>query len=539
MFYTNVDENCSNDNISQNVSVKLYETEWRYLFNITNTNELRTTAIKAKLRTSRFRSLCWRLLLEILPPDSTKWLMAIEKYRSLYEQIKSTHDNDPHAQDSGPDDPLSQHEDSIWKQYFKDIELKKVIEQDVVRTSPGVEFFGTEKIRKIMIDILFCYSREHPDLCYRQGMHEILAPLLFVLHCDHQALLHVLEQSSSDVSDLIKKILDPAYLEADAYSLFNIIMEVMKDYYNINDFIVSAPKPTEHVKTTSSTSNSEVVQKLSKIRDTMLTKHDPELYGHLLDLDISFTTFGVRWLRLLFGGEFSSMDLLVLWDAIFATSPQDFALVNHIFVAMLVLIRIQLLKSDNTDCLKHLMRYPHVDVMTVIEYALHMFDPKMYKLPSIINSLKHDKSENIKSNVTDHQPERPSKLNTYLPRPTRNSADDLLELCRIKLLQYHSILNPVVPIQNKEARQALTGMLELCGMLNSRPGIIEMGKDVVRSTTTPIDTLLTPETPEGGPLLPPPASAITMKVFRKTENSSDSQIQGAPTKNPLKQMKRF
>lgn len=37
--------------------------------------------------------------------------MAIEKYRSLYEQIKSTHDNDPHAQDSGPDDPLSQHED--------------------------------------------------------------------------------------------------------------------------------------------------------------------------------------------------------------------------------------------------------------------------------------------------------------------------------------------------------------------------------------------------------------------------------------------
>lgn len=48
-----------------------------------------------------------------------------------------------------------------------------------------------------------------------------------------------------------------------------------------------------------------------------------------------------RWLRLLFGGEFILIDLLVLWDAIFATSPQDFALVNHIFVAMLVLIRVQ------------------------------------------------------------------------------------------------------------------------------------------------------------------------------------------------------
>lgn len=75
-------------------------------------------------------------------------------------------------------------------------------------------------------------------------------------------------------------------------------------------------------------------------------------------------------------------------------------------------------------------------------------------------------------------------------------------------------------------------------MLHSRPGIIEMGRDVVRSTST-IQTSPTPDTtPEGCPLLPPPASDITMKVFSKTESSIDSQIQGAPTKNPLKQMRR-
>jgi TBC1 domain family protein 5 len=48
------------------------------------------------------------------------------------------------------------------------MELKKIIQQDVIRTSPGVEFFRTEKIQKIMVDLLFCYSREHPDLSYRQ-----------------------------------------------------------------------------------------------------------------------------------------------------------------------------------------------------------------------------------------------------------------------------------------------------------------------------------------------------------------------------------
>lgn len=43
----------------------------------------------------------------------------------------------------------------------------------------------------------------------------------------------------------------------------------------------------------------------------------------------------------MFGGEFSLMDLLVLWDAIFAHSSQKFNLVNYVFVAMLVILRVQ------------------------------------------------------------------------------------------------------------------------------------------------------------------------------------------------------
>ena len=35
-----------------------------------------------------------------------------------------------------------------------------------------------------MLEILFFYAKEHPDLTYRQGMHELLAPILFVLHAE-------------------------------------------------------------------------------------------------------------------------------------------------------------------------------------------------------------------------------------------------------------------------------------------------------------------------------------------------------------------
>lgn len=93
------------------------------------------------------------------------------------------------------DDPLSQSTQSVWNQHFCDKELCALIEQDVIRTFPGVDFYRKPLIQNLMINILFCYAREHPDICYRQGMHEILAPILFVIHCDQQTLLHIQEIS--------------------------------------------------------------------------------------------------------------------------------------------------------------------------------------------------------------------------------------------------------------------------------------------------------------------------------------------------------
>jgi len=85
--------------------------EWKSLFSIITIGELQNIAVSGKLRTSRFRSVCWRLLLKILPSDSAEWLTFIVRHRLKYEQIKLTHYNDPHSQDSRPDDPLSQDDD--------------------------------------------------------------------------------------------------------------------------------------------------------------------------------------------------------------------------------------------------------------------------------------------------------------------------------------------------------------------------------------------------------------------------------------------
>jgi hypothetical protein len=38
----------------------------------------------------------------------------------------------------------------------------------VVRTFPGVDFFRKDMIQDAMVNILFCYARENPAMCYRQ-----------------------------------------------------------------------------------------------------------------------------------------------------------------------------------------------------------------------------------------------------------------------------------------------------------------------------------------------------------------------------------
>ena len=46
--------------------------------------------------------------------------------------------------------------------------MRKMIKQDVVRTFPEVDFFQTHLVRETLVNILFMYSRCHPEIGYRQ-----------------------------------------------------------------------------------------------------------------------------------------------------------------------------------------------------------------------------------------------------------------------------------------------------------------------------------------------------------------------------------
>ncbi|KAG9331258.1 hypothetical protein JZ751_019567 [Albula glossodonta] len=361
-----------------------YRKEWDELFlNSNYLARIRQAGINGRLRSSRFRSVCWKLYLDVLPEDKSQWINKTKELRGQYEKIKETHITNPRKaaghQDLVVNNPLSQDEGSLWNKFFQDKELRGMIRQDVLRTFPEMQYFQQEDVRDKLTDILFCYARENEQLLYKQGMHELLAPIVFILHCDHQAFQHASETASP--SEEMKSLLNPEFHEHDAYALFSQLMETAEPWFS--SFEREVRKGKEEIMTSIPFARPQdagpsvaIVTKVNRIQDQLVKKHDVELYMHLNRLEIAPQIYGIRWVRLLFGREFPLQDLLVVWDALFADSIA-LDLVDYVFVAMLLYIRDALIASNFQTCLGLLMHYPPIgDVRALLHKALFLRDPK-------------------------------------------------------------------------------------------------------------------------------------------------------------------
>uniref|UniRef100_A0A671NK38 TBC1 domain family member 5 n=1 Tax=Sinocyclocheilus anshuiensis TaxID=1608454 RepID=A0A671NK38_9TELE len=360
------------------------EKEWDHLFQNSNyLARIRRAGINGRLRSSRFRSVCWKLYLDVLSEDKTQWISRTKVHRAQYEKIKETHITNPRKaagqHDLVVNNPLSQDEGSLWNKFFQDKELRVMIKQDVLRTFPEMLYFQEEDVRTKLTDILFCYARENERLLYKQGMHELLAPIVFVLHCDHQAFQHASE--TANPSEEMKVLLDPKFHEHDAYAMFSLLMETAEPWFSSferevrqgkEEMLTSIP----FARPQDSGPSVAIVTKVNRIQDQLVKKHDVELYMHLNRLEIAPQIYGIRWVRLLFGREFPLQDLLVVWDALFADSI-TLDLVDYVFVAMLLYIRDALIASNFQTCLGLLMHYPPIgDIHSLLLKALFLRDPK-------------------------------------------------------------------------------------------------------------------------------------------------------------------
>uniref|UniRef100_A0AAF5Q495 Rab-GAP TBC domain-containing protein n=1 Tax=Wuchereria bancrofti TaxID=6293 RepID=A0AAF5Q495_WUCBA len=383
--------------------------EWREFFGQrVNLKRIEKGCLSGKLRGSHVRSIIWRILLRCLPLEREEWCTILSRTRNSYNKLKCELLMNPREQTSGLDpnisNPLSLGDENPWQQYFSDCKLREFINRDVERTFPELEYFKNESVRTIMSDILFIYAKQHPDIAYKQGMHEILATLIFVLNYDQQTFAHLMEQNGlREVPPEELKILcavnNQDFLEHDSFEIFNQLMMMLERWYlagdeecveyssrvSGNNSKLGHSVPFVSPDDASADQRNELIIKLRSITNDILAVIDPAMHQHLSKLKILPQIYGIRWLRLLFGREFPIHDLLFIWDAIFAFRP-PLSLVDYIFVAMLEYIRHLIINEDYSTTLQYLMRYPPVaDAHSLIQYALHIKSPKKFEVPQTLN----------------------------------------------------------------------------------------------------------------------------------------------------------
>ncbi|OQS07272.1 alpha-1,3-mannosyltransferase [Thraustotheca clavata] len=295
----------------------------------------------------------------------------VEMDRKSYENVRNRMQFNSEA--ANDFHPLSDDKENPWRQHFDDEPLLREIKMDLDRLYPhGQENYFQDQPRymNILRNVLFTWCKEHPDIGYRQGMHDLVAVVLYAA-----------TQSDGD---------DNEYVENDVYIIFSRIMVSMEPLYAVHQ-VVPLQSDEQDLgneeclfpsKPTYSPAPLSELQKLCHfVQYDLLAKHDPQLAWHLQNKQVLPETYCLRWIRLLLAREFILDDVLRIWDTMLENAQNEevttiFPLLPYLCVALLIHFSVFLRSSDNTDCLQLLMR-PTEDVHArdIIDSALLLQNP--------------------------------------------------------------------------------------------------------------------------------------------------------------------
>jgi TBC1 domain family protein 5 len=144
-------------------------------------------------------------------------------------------------------------------------------------------YFRQPATQTMLLDILFVYCKLNPDVGYRQGMHELLAPILWAVERDSVELaIEVLEGNHA----VIQSVLDAQFIEHDTFTLFGMIMQTAKTFYDptVDRFV---QRGTKGSKSRAVENESPILIRCRRIFGELLPRIDPGLAAHLEELDIT------------------------------------------------------------------------------------------------------------------------------------------------------------------------------------------------------------------------------------------------------------
>ncbi|CAF3717983.1 unnamed protein product [Adineta steineri] len=388
---------------------KIEQFETLFKCDIIDLKKLKTLAFSGCPTDNGIRSLTWKILLNYLLLDQTKWSSHLSKQRDLYRGyiretiIQPGLTSSP--QSNIVDHPLNSAPNSSWAVYFKENEILLQIDKDVRRLCPDLSFFqrqteypcaeimnqevGFESLRKRIVSTsLKVESHSQSRLTGRlefqsnnslqqkikndNSEYEVLANGCEAHWEVVERILFVYSKlnSGQGYTQGMNEIIGPIYYtfatdpniewrehaEADTFYCFTSLMTHLRDnFMKIYD-------------------NSEfgILGRMQKFL-SLLKKIDNEVYELLDKQKLKPEFYAFRWLTLLLSQEFHLPDVLRIWDSFFADQDQNFQFLLYFCCAMVTLQRDQILNGDYSQNIKLLQHYPpDTDIHKIIEKAAEL-----------------------------------------------------------------------------------------------------------------------------------------------------------------------
>ena len=332
--------------------------------------------------------------------EQPAWAEELRAARSAYDRLRASQTPDVTLLD----DPLGAGgggQSEAWAAYYAARELQDEIQKDLDRLYPDGDdpFFAAEPTLSTLRRVLFAWAQSEPAVGYRQGMHEVCAPLLFVVHSAYEHLRsdpgagggdgddggnsgdssnsgnsgdggnsgnsgdNADSGNSGDNADgsdssgsaaaalsAFRRALlqGGGHREADAFLLFGAVMRLLAPYYGACAVARDAP----------------VLRLGEELVGVRLRRVAPAVAERLLALDVAPQLFVLKWVRLLFGREMTFGACLLVWDLLFAGvaagRPFD-ALLLDVAAAMVLRVAETLRGADYDTCITVLIKYPKMD----------------------------------------------------------------------------------------------------------------------------------------------------------------------------------
>ena len=414
------------------------------LSNIFNQNILSNSNIIESLKSlskdgelpKELRPTAWKIFLGILPNNSDikDWIEITNSQRIKYKKkLKKYFSIKKYKGDPLGGGGSNKKNERDYNTLHEENELRRIINLDVIRTYQNINLFSQENIKKLLLNILFIWSRENEDVSYRQGMNELLAILIICFYPYYFTFDEKPKPTKDDIIKYInneteknKNILqiynyfhDEEEIESDLFFAFDSLMKKgMKHLYDPK-ILQKNDKDYKLYELFSDIFKDDIEEDLTNyisrrcflLINEKLKIIDEELFQYFKKLDINCGAFLQKWLRCIVSREFELNQVFILWDIILVQDylnekNQKYSLLfmDCVCLSMIIRIRKNILKGDQNDCFTLLFKYPHIDEIKdiiILSYNIYQIinekikgkkiDPKI--IINIVKSFKDNDNE--------------------------------------------------------------------------------------------------------------------------------------------------